>query len=117
MSDYAIKKAFVDNVAYNESGEVIGHVTQIREHTPMVADASFDVTIALIKPLANPWEDIASAPKDGSVLFAWCDRSRLLLLCWYSSKDKCFLTESDEESIECNPTHWLPHPPPPEAEA
>lgn len=62
------------------------------------------------------WRPIETAPRDGSEIIAMIARKRVRLA-WYfkpSSRTEGWL---DENGRAINPTHWLPLPPAPGAEA
>jgi hypothetical protein len=65
------------------------------------------------------WQDIATAPKDGTLILAYCagernPRWRYHCASWdHVAEDWC-----DEESgSDCQITHWMPIPAPPNAPA
>lgn len=66
------------------------------------------------------WQDIDTAPKDGTEVLVW-DRM-VLRACWDDPWDSgnsswhlgACLAFGDE-STECNPTHWMPLPNAPES--
>ncbi len=54
------------------------------------------------------WEDYVHNQKSGSVVVAWYDAEGWGVSCWV-------LVNSNPYQDRCQPTHWMPLPPPPEA--
>ena len=84
----------------------------------------------------NEWQDISTAPRDGTEVLVWRDHMGILLARFTSAAE--FLTDAELEEWEgdtahqedwfaadfvsgcrleadCSPTHWQPLPPPPES--
>ena len=76
---------------------------------------------------ASPWLDIASAPKDGTVVDIWVNNDhsktyrRFADVCWsddYWRPADCLTKAHWEQSfIPGTPTHWMPKPGAPGSEA
>lgn len=71
------------------------------------------------------WQPIETAPRDGTAIFVWAtregwrDNPRMVAARWYHSANSwyvygCGPTKHSEQWLDsCNPTHWMPLPPPP----
>lgn len=82
--------------------------------TPRTWDALTEAA-ACIREMVE-WRDIETAPRDGTEIIAMIGRKRVRLA-WYfkpSSRTEGWL---DETGRSIKPTHWLPLPPAPGAEA
>jgi hypothetical protein len=63
------------------------------------------------------WQDIETAPKDGSDILVFVPEHREQYVAWWSRVHTCWLWADTEHSTEaCEPTHWTPLPEPPKAE-
>jgi hypothetical protein len=56
------------------------------------------------------WRDIATAPKDGTQVWAWDDERGSNPALWLTDGDVWVITYDD---AEIKPTHWMPLPSPP----
>lgn len=65
---------------------------------------------------AGDWLPIESAPKDGSSLIAWAPGFGMgaLTLFW---SDGYWREPAQHLGLKVEPTHWMPLPPPPAAQA
>lgn len=75
------------------------------------------------------WMPIETAPKDGTHILAhgtyqWEDyathqKSGIVVVAWYDADgwgDSCWvLVNANPYRDKCQPTHWMPLPPPPES--
>jgi hypothetical protein len=67
------------------------------------------------------WQDISTAPKDGTWVALWCKDGGVKAGYWantYFSQDPAWVTyahRSDSEEIYPLPTHWTSLPSPPES--
>jgi len=71
---------------------------------------------AALPHLVQEWQDISTAPKDGTPLLAWENEARGPFKCWWNadwSKAEAYWT--DDADSEPQPTHWRPLPDPPAA--
>lgn len=64
------------------------------------------------------WKPIETAPKDGTEIIAYCSDS----MGGFISVALCILIDMRLTWVRhgryvCNPTHWMPLPPPPQATA
>lgn len=74
------------------------------------------------QPAANEWQDIATAPKDGTWFLAWGPRFHtgenedLARICRWSPITENWKSVSGSASPGNQPTHWMPLPSAPKAE-
>ncbi len=62
------------------------------------------------------WRTIESAPKDGSVFFAWCPNVGRVIMNIDGVHRNTWAVDRTYR-LGCNPTHWMPLPPAPTPEA
>jgi hypothetical protein len=59
--------------------------------------------------VSQPWRDIATAPKDGTLVLLWCDAWPFPRTGWTFNNDPW----QDCDAGRGPPTHWMPLPQPP----
>jgi Protein of unknown function (DUF551) len=61
------------------------------------------------------WRPIETAPKDGSMLIAWCQYMDVAQARFSQRRQQWLFSDYGDES-DWKPTHWMPMPSPPEQE-
>jgi hypothetical protein len=62
----------------------------------------------------DQWQTIGTAPRDGSSILGWWEKSQTLAVIYWDFAQPGWLPEDDTdiESMSA-PTHWMPIPKPP----
>jgi len=55
------------------------------------------------------WQDISTAPTDGSPILGWSDEG-VSYVCWHSKGRWTFLKNYKGDEWHFEPTKWMPHP-------
>lgn len=63
------------------------------------------------QPVGGGWKTIETAPKDGTPVDLWVPPHGRITEQWYDKDDGWFSLP------DCQPTHWMPLPPPPELQS
>lgn len=67
---------------------------------------------------AQGWQPIETAPKDGTPVLVHapggCTQWKLHTTLWICRWDGRWVEAGGEEYTTCEPTHWMPLPPPPD---
>ena len=73
-------------------------------------------SLSLLRALGDGWEEISTAPKDGTPIVGWFVDVDAPLIARYSPGDEYsdYVLEWDRTPLSDNPTHWQPLPVPPE---
>lgn len=73
--------------------------------------------------MSDQWQDISTAPKDGTVVDLYCrDIGRVAYCVWgeavhgsHPGNQVWVRAGRRSDMVKCTPTHWMPLPSPPEA--
>lgn len=79
-------------------------------------DKPFDDGVLYVRADVQGWQDISSAPKDGTRIIGWSPTYKRPFICWWKEMENCwesYGTAIFDENGE-HVTHWQPLPPPPE---
>ena len=66
----------------------------------------------------SEWQPIETSPKDSKARLVWCPlRKNIYVATWDGRYDGAWIFFGGGGSLIEDPTHWMPLPPPPKAEA
>lgn len=109
------KEIAVDNQLLKERDRLLAAIPECPTHGPCVPHALAWIKLGSValaqREAAQGWQDISTAPKDGTPVWAWSDARGANPAVWLQEAEAWVITYDD---ATIKPTHWQPLPPAPQ---